>query len=91
MRPDSDTPSLVVAEIFQKGPLYRTHFLGSFQQNRNTNALIVEFNRLVMQDGTEVQISAYAIDGTKGLLHQVSIAVSWNAMDLDWPVLLLLA
>lgn len=75
---DSDTPGPVVAEIFQRGPLYRTRLLGSFQQNRNTNALIVEFNRLVMQDGTEVPISAYAIDGTKG-----SIAVT-SGVDRRW-------
>lgn len=75
---DSDTPGPVVAEIFQKGPLYRTRLLGSFQQNRNTNALIVEFNRLVMQDGTEVPISAYAVDGAKG-----SIAVT-SGVDRRW-------
>lgn len=75
---DSDTPGPVVAEIFQKGPLYRTRLLGSFQQNKNTNALIVEFNRLVMQDGTEVPISAYAVDGAKG-----SIAVK-SGVDRRW-------
>lgn len=75
---DSDTPGPVVAEIFQKGPLYRARMLGSFQQNRNTNALIVEFSRLVMADGTEVPISAYAVDGAKG-----SIAVK-SDVDHRW-------
>jgi intracellular multiplication protein IcmE len=75
---DSDTPGPVVAEIFQRGPLYRARMLGSFQQNRNTNALIVEFSRLVMADGTEVPISAYAVDGAKG-----SIAVK-SDVDHRW-------
>jgi intracellular multiplication protein IcmE len=75
---DSDTPGPVVAEIMKEGPLYRARLLGSFQQNTNTNALIVEFNRMVLRDGRELAVSAYAVDATKG-----SIAVT-SGVDKRW-------
>lgn len=65
---DSDTPGPVIAEILKKGPLYKARLIGAFEQNRTTNALIVQFDRIVMPDGTEQQTSAYAIDGTKGTI-----------------------
>ncbi|RUU95219.1 MULTISPECIES: DotG/IcmE/VirB10 family protein [unclassified Mesorhizobium] len=75
---DSDTPGPVVAEIFQRGPLYRARLIGSFQQNRNTNALIVEFDRIVMPNGDEIPTAAYAVDGAKS-----SIAVK-SGVDQRW-------
>ncbi|QWK81254.1 TrbI/VirB10 family protein [Ochrobactrum sp. BTU1] len=63
---DSDTPGPVVVEIMKKGPLYKARMIGEFKQNDTTNALIVQFNRMVFPDGSETQVSAYAVDAAKG-------------------------
>lgn len=63
---DSDTPGPVVVEIMKKGPLYKARMIGAFQKNNTTNALIVQFDRIVFADGREAPASAYAVDATKG-------------------------
>ncbi len=40
--------------------------IGAFQKNNTTNALIVQFDRIVFADGREAPASAYAVDATKG-------------------------
>ncbi|WLS01366.1 DotG/IcmE/VirB10 family protein [Shinella sumterensis] len=75
---DSDTPGPVVVEIMKQGPLYRARLLGQFSQNKNTSALIVEFNRMVLADGREVAVSAYAVDSRRG-----SIALT-SGVDKRW-------
>ncbi len=71
---DSDTPGPVVAEI-RRGPLKGARLLGGFEANQNNRHLIVQFNSAVLPDGTQVSISAYAVDA-----RQKSLAVR---TDLD--------
>jgi intracellular multiplication protein IcmE len=71
---DSDTPGPVVAEI-RRGPLKGARLLGGFEANQNNTHLIVQFNSAVLPDGTQVPISAYAVDA-----RQKSLAVR---TDLD--------
>jgi intracellular multiplication protein IcmE len=71
---DSDTPGTVVAEI-RRGPLKGARLLGGFEANQNNTHLIVQFNSAVLPDGTQVPISAYAVDA-----RQKSLAVR---TDLD--------
>ncbi|PVA09057.1 hypothetical protein DC366_15990 [Pelagivirga sediminicola] len=71
---DSDTPGPVVAQI-RKGPLRGARLLGGFEANQNDTHLIVRFNAAVLEDGTQIPISAYAVDA-----RQKSLAVR---TDLD--------
>ncbi|MCQ0090587.1 hypothetical protein [Roseovarius sp. M141] len=71
---DSDTPGPVVAEI-RKGPLKGARLLGGFEANQGNTHLIVRFNTAVLADGTQVPVSAYAVDA-----RQKSLAVR---SDLD--------
>lgn len=64
---DTDTPGPVVAKIM-RGPLKGARLLGSFQENQETTAMVVQFDRVVLQDGTNLDASAYAIDAAKGTL-----------------------
>jgi len=65
---DSDTPGPVVAEILEKGPLYKARLVGSFKTNQTTSGLIIQFNRIAFPDGTETDVQAYAVDSTKGTI-----------------------
>lgn len=71
---DSDTPGPVVAQI-RKGPLKGARLLGGFETNQNNTHLIVQFNSAVLVDGTQIPITAYAVDA-----RQKSLAVR---TDLD--------
>ena len=71
---DSDTLGPVVAEI-RRGPLTGTRLVGGFQPNQNNTHLIVQFNAAVLPDGTQIPVSAYAVDA-----RQRSLAVR---TDLD--------
>lgn len=71
---DSDTPGPVVAQI-RKGPLKGARLLGGFEANQNNTHLIVQFNSAVLEDGTQIPITAYAVDA-----RQKSLAVR---TDLD--------
>ncbi|MDF1670187.1 MAG: DotG/IcmE/VirB10 family protein [Roseovarius sp.] len=71
---DSDTPGPVVAEI-RKGPLKGARLIGGFEANQSNTHLIVQFNSAVLPDGTQVPVSAYAVDA-----RQRSLAVR---SDLD--------
>lgn len=71
---DSDTPGPVVAQI-RKGPLKGARLLGGFEKNQNNTHLIVQFNSAVLADGTQIPITAYAVDA-----RQKSLAVR---TDLD--------
>lgn len=71
---DSDTPGPVVTEI-RRGSLKGARLLGGFEANQNNTHLIVQFNSAVLPDGTQVPISAYAVDA-----RQKSLAVR---TDLD--------
>ncbi|MEL6205731.1 MAG: DotG/IcmE/VirB10 family protein [Pseudomonadota bacterium] len=66
---DSDPPGPVVAEI-RRGPLNGTRLVGGFQPNQNNTHLIVRFNAAVLTDGTQIPVSAYAVDA-----RQQSLAV----------------
>ena len=71
---DSDTPGPVVVEV-RRGPLRGARLVGGFQANTNNTHLIVQFNSAVLPDGTQVPITAYAVDA-----RQKSLAVR---TDLD--------
>lgn len=71
---DSDTPGPVLAEI-RSGPLEGARLVGGFQPNQNNTHLIVQFSTAVLPNGTQVPISAYAVDA-----RQKSLAVR---TDLD--------
>lgn len=71
---DSDTPGPVVAQI-RKGPLKGARLLGGFEANQNNTHLIVRFNAAVLEDGTQIPVTAYAVDA-----RQRSLAVR---TDLD--------
>ncbi|MBO6727842.1 MAG: hypothetical protein JJ911_19445 [Rhizobiaceae bacterium] len=71
---DSDTPGPVVAQI-QRGPLKGARLVGAFEPNQNNTHLIVQFSTAVLEDGTQIPISAYAVDA-----RQRSLAVR---TDLD--------
>ncbi|WP_062213148.1 DotG/IcmE/VirB10 family protein [Aureimonas sp. AU12] len=64
---DTDTPGPVVAKVM-RGPLKGARLLGSFKENRETTAMVVQFDRVVLQDGTNLDAKAYAIDAAKGTL-----------------------
>lgn len=71
---DSDTPGPVVAEI-RRGPLKGARLIGGFEANQNNTHLVVQFNSALLPDGTQVPVSAYAVDA-----RQKSLAVR---TDLD--------
>lgn len=71
---DSDTPGPVVVEV-RRGPLSGARLIGGFQANSNNTHLIVQFNQAILPNGTQVPISAYAVDA-----RQTSLAVR---TDLD--------
>lgn len=58
---DSDTPRPVVAQI-RSGPLEGTRLLGAFESNGDSTHYIVQFSAMFLPDGTEVPVSAYAVD-----------------------------
>lgn len=64
---DTDTPGPVVAKIM-RGPLKGARLIGSFKENDETTAMVVQFDRVVLQDGTNLDAKAYAIDALKGTL-----------------------
>ena len=64
----------MVAQI-RKGPLKGTRLLGGFEANQANTHLIVQFSTAVLPDGTEIPVSAYAVDA-----RQRSLAVR---TDLD--------
>ncbi|HDZ80908.1 MAG TPA: hypothetical protein ENH56_06640 [Roseobacter sp.] len=66
---DSDTPGPVVAQI-RKGPLTGARLIGGFSPNQNNTHLMVQFDSAVLADGTEIPITAYAVDA-----RQKSLAV----------------
>jgi intracellular multiplication protein IcmE len=61
---DSDTPGPVVAQI-RKGPLTGARLLGGFAPNQNNTHLMVQFDSAVLEDGTEIPITAYAVDASQ--------------------------
>lgn len=65
---DSDTAGPVIAEIVKQGPLYKARLIGGFKENTTSNALVVEFERLVFTDGTQTPVSAYAVDASNASL-----------------------
>jgi intracellular multiplication protein IcmE len=71
---NSDTPGPVVVQI-RSGPLKGARLLGAFQNNLDSTHLIVQFDAMVLPDGTEIPVSAYAVDA-----RQKSLAVR---TDLD--------
>lgn len=64
---DTDTPGPVVAKIM-RGPLKGSRLIGSFKENDETTAMVVQFDRVVLPDGTNLDAAAYAIDAAKGTL-----------------------
>ena len=64
---DSDTPGPVIAEIIS-GPLDGARAIGAFDVNRTQNALIIQFDRIVMPDGATYDASAYAIDARQSTI-----------------------
>jgi intracellular multiplication protein IcmE len=71
---DSDTPGPVIAQI-RSGPLKGARLLGGFENNLDNTHLLVQFNAMLLQDGAEILVSAYAVDA-----RQKSLAVR---TDLD--------
>jgi intracellular multiplication protein IcmE len=64
---DSDTPGPVVVQI-RSGPLKGARVLGAFESNGDRTHLNMQFNAMVLPDGTEIPVSAYAVDaGQKSL------------------------
>lgn len=59
---DSDTPSSVIAEVVT-GPYKGARLVGSFQTDRNSGRMLVQFAAMTMHDGTTVPISGVAVDG----------------------------
>ncbi len=64
---DSDTPGPIIVEVL-RGPLRGARLIGSFTTNRETTALIVQFDRVVLEDATIVPTTAYAVDAVYGEL-----------------------
>ena len=64
---DTDTPGPVVAKLV-KGPLKGARLLGSFAPNRETTAMVVQFDRVILPDGTNIDTSAYALDSKDATL-----------------------
>ena len=60
----NDTPGPVVAQI-RSAPFKGARLLGRFQNNLNNSHLLVQFNAMVLPDGTEVPVSAYAVDARR--------------------------
>ena len=58
---DSDTPGPVVVEL-QSGPLKGTRLIGGFEPNQANTHLLIEFKTAVLPDGSQVPVSAYAVD-----------------------------
>lgn len=71
---DSDTPGPVIAEV-RRGPLQGARLVGGYQPNQNNTHLIVQFGSAILPDGTEIPVTAYAVDA-----RQKSLAVR---TDLD--------
>lgn len=69
---DSDTPGPVVVQI-RSGPLRGARLLGGFERNRDNTHLVVQFSSMVLNNGSEVPVSAYAVDA-----RQKSLAVRTN-------------
>ncbi|MEC5291944.1 DotG/IcmE/VirB10 family protein [Aurantimonas sp. C2-6-R+9] len=64
---DTDTPGPVVAKI-AKGPLKGARLIGGFAPNSENTAMIVQFDRVILADGTNLETSAYAIDASDATL-----------------------
>lgn len=58
---DTDTPGPVVVEL-RKGELKGTRLVGSFEPNQNNTHMIIQFKTAVLPDGSQVPVSAYAVD-----------------------------
>lgn len=64
---NSDTPGPIVAQVL-RGPLRGARLIGSFTTNRETTALIVQFDQVVLDDATIIPTTAYAVDALYGEL-----------------------
>ena len=64
---DTDTPGPVVAKLV-RGPLKGARLIGAFAPNRETTAMIVQFDRVVLPDGTNLDTAAYALDSKDATL-----------------------
>ena len=62
---DTDTPGPIVARV-TSGELRGAKLIGSFTANRETTAMIVSFDRVVLEDGTNLPTTAYAVDAVYG-------------------------
>ena len=62
---DTDTPGPIIAEI-TSGDLKGSRLIGSFTENRETTAMIVSFDRVVLETGENIPLSAYAVDAIYG-------------------------
>ena len=62
---DTDTPGPLIAEV-TSGDLKGARLIGSFTANRETTAMIVSFDRVVLADGTNLPTTAYAVDAIYG-------------------------
>lgn len=62
---DTDTPGPIIAEV-TSGDLEGARLIGSFTENRETTAMIIEFSQVVLDDGTIIPTSAYAVDALYG-------------------------
>lgn len=58
---DSDTPGPVVVEL-RSGPLKGTRLIGGFEPNQANTHMLIEFKTAVLPDGSQVPVSAYAVD-----------------------------
>lgn len=58
---DSDTPGPVVVEL-QSGSLKGTRLIGGFEPNQANTHMLIEFKTAVLPDGSQVPVSAYAVD-----------------------------
>lgn len=59
---NSDYPGPVVASVSDKRLPNGTKAFGGFKTIDQTDGMIVQFNRLVLPDGTSIPINAYAVD-----------------------------
>ena len=62
---DTDTPGPIIARV-TSGELKGAKLIGSFTANRETTAMIVSFDRVVLEDGTNLPTTAYAVDAVYG-------------------------
>lgn len=58
---DSDTPGPVVVEL-RSGLLKDTRLIGSFEPNQNNTHMTIQFKTAVLPDGSQLPVSAYAVD-----------------------------